>query len=56
MLLIKLQGSAKKFVPECLCAAATVICVRDRACVQVTEHVCVCVCVCLRFSENSVLV
>ncbi len=23
MLMVKLQGSAKKFVPECLCAAAT---------------------------------
>ncbi len=31
MLLIKLQGSAKKFVPECLYAAATrSVCVTER--------------------------
>ncbi len=37
MLLIKLQGSAKKFVPECLCAAAALsVCATERA------HVCVC--------------
>ncbi len=33
MLMVKLQGSAKKFVPECLCAAAT-----WSECV--TEHLC----------------